>query len=226
MASMDSTCITLSILLLIGSSGTSRAYFAYNVCRIHVEGIPFLFPSTMLSKNWRTVFRVAPRVSASFPFEINRVYRYVTSKTRLYDYPRINWFAYYKFAPWRRRSGYINSATLAICQLFEIDYRRGNRESIEYHSLNVTVKSSAVSSPFAPLFESIAALQATSVIDYAGKLIRQRLAVIRMQRTDPISLRLVHRVNRKPADLVIVIVVTVDDWLVFAFPSSMDLSDV
>lgn len=33
-----------------------------------------------------------------------------------------------------------------------------------------------------------AALEATSVIDYAGKLIRQRLAVIRMQRTDPISL--------------------------------------
>lgn len=165
---------------------------------------------------WRREFRL----------EINRVYRYVTSKTRPYDYPRINWFAYYKFVPWRRRSGYINSATLAICQLFEIDYRRGKRESIEYHLLNVTVKSSAVSSPFAPLFESIAALQATSVIDYAGKLIRQRLAVIRMQRTDPISLRLVHRVNRKPADLVIVIVVTVDDWLVFAFPSSMDLSDV
>ena len=37
-----------------------------------------------------------------------------------------------------------------------------------------------------------------------------------MQRTDPISLRLVHRVNRKSADLVIVIVVTVDDQLVFA----------
>lgn len=62
---------------------------------------------------------------------------------------------------------------------------------------------------------SVAPLQATSVIDYAGKLIRQRLAVIRMQRTDPISLRLVHRVNRKSADLVIVIVVTVDDQLVF-----------
>lgn len=81
------------------------------------------------------------------------------------------------------------------------------------------MKSSAVSCPDSsslPVRESVAPLQATSVIDYAGKLIRQRLAVIRMQRTDPISLRLVHRVNRKSADLVIVIVVTVDDQLVFA----------
>lgn len=78
----------------------------------------------------------------------------------------------------------------AICRLLEIDCRRvpSTRQSIECHLSNVIVKSSAVSSSSSCCCCVKAALEATSVIDYAGKLIRQRLAVIRMQRTDPISL--------------------------------------
>lgn len=98
----------------------------------------------------------------------------------------------------------------AICQPYVIDCR-GNRNINWISFIERCREIRAVSSSL----YLIAPLQATSVIDYGGKLIRQRLAVIRMQRTDPISLRPVHRVNRKPADLVIVIVVTVHGLLVF-----------